>query len=327
MPTPNLFWVPGLGLIGVGGNATAARVAADLGTQTVQVMEWAEANGGFYPIKEDDLFDMEYWSLEQAKLGKAKPKALHGKAVLVTGGAGAIGLATSKAFKDQGANVFLVDRDQDALLEALEDLGADHSGIVVDLCTDEGPQHAIDAIVRRFGGIDILVSNAGAAWSKSMLEMDQETLRNSFELNFFSHQKIAQAAAKVMQTQGTGGEILFNVSKQAVNPGKDFGAYGLPKAATFFLVKQFALELGEMGIRVNGINADRIRSGLLTDEFIESRSKSRSISAENYMAGNLLKREVEARHVAEAFVALACAKRTTAHIMTVDGGNIEASLR
>lgn len=327
VPTPNLFWVPGLGLIGVGGNAAAARIAADLGTQTIQVMEWAEANGGFYPIKEDDLFDMEYWSLEQAKLGKAKPKPLQGKAVLVTGGAGAIGLATAKAFKDQGANIFLVDRDQDALIEAIGNLGMDHDGAVIDLCSAEGPQHAIDAIVRRFGGIDILVSNAGAAWSKSMLDMDQDTLRNSFELNFFSHQKIAQAAAKVMQTQGTGGDILFNVSKQAVNPGKDFGAYGLPKAATFFLVKQFALELGEMGVRVNGVNADRIRSGLLTDEFIESRSKSRNISAENYMAGNLLKREVEARHVADAFVALALAARTTAHIMTVDGGNIEASLR
>ncbi len=327
VPTPNLFWVPGLGLIGAGANASAARIAADLGTQTIQVMEWAEANSGFYPIKEDDLFDMEYWSLEQAKLGKAKPKPLQGKAVLVTGGAGAIGLATAKAFKDQGANIFLVDRDQDSLMTALGSLGMDHDGAVIDLCSAEGPQQAVDAMVRRFGGIDILVSNAGAAWSKSMLDMDQDTLRNSFELNFFSHQKIAQAAAKVMQVQGAGGQILFNVSKQAVNPGKDFGAYGLPKAATFFLVKQFALELGELGIRVNGVNADRIRSGLLTNEFIESRSKSRNISAESYMAGNLLKREVEASHVADAFVALALSARTTAHIMTVDGGNIEASLR
>jgi rhamnose utilization protein RhaD (predicted bifunctional aldolase and dehydrogenase)/NAD(P)-dependent dehydrogenase (short-subunit alcohol dehydrogenase family) len=327
VPTPNLFWVPGLGLIGSGANAAAARVASDLGVQTLQVMEWAEANGGFYPIKEDDLFDMEYWSLEQAKLGKAKPKPLQGKAVLVTGGAGAIGLATAKAFKAQGANIFLVDRDEENLANALGELGLDHDGMAIDICTECGAQQAVDAIVERFGGIDILVSNAGAAWSKSMLDMDQETLRNSFELNFFSHQKIAQAAAKIMQVQGIGGQILFNVSKQAVNPGKDFGAYGLPKAATFFLVKQFALELGELGIRVNGVNADRIRSGLLTEEFIESRSRSRNITSESYMAGNLLKREVEASHVADAFVALANAQRTTAHIMTVDGGNIEASLR
>ncbi|MCZ4274166.1 bifunctional aldolase/short-chain dehydrogenase [Maritalea porphyrae] len=327
LPTPNLFWVHGLGIIGVGSNAGAARIAADLGVQTVQVMEWAEGSGGFYPINEDDLFDMEYWALEQAKLGKAKPKAMLGKAVLITGGAGAIGLAAAKAFRDQGANIFLVDRDRDGLFAALNELGMDHDGAIVDLCSEDGPQTAVDAIVSRFGGVDVLVSNAGAAWSKSMLEMDQDTLRNSFELNFFSHQKIAQAVARVMQVQSTGGSILFNVSKQAVNPGKDFGAYGLPKAATFFLVKQFALELGELGIRVNGVNADRIRSGLLTDEFIASRSKSRNISAETYLSGNLLKREVEASHVAQAFVALALAPRTTAHIMTVDGGNIEASLR
>ncbi|WP_299349098.1 bifunctional aldolase/short-chain dehydrogenase [uncultured Maritalea sp.] len=327
VPTPNLFWVPGLGLIGVGSNASAARVAADLGAQTVQVMEWAEANGGFHPIEEDDLFDMEYWSLEQAKLGKAKPKPLQGKAVLVTGAAGAIGLATAVAFKEQGANVFLIDRDPQALEKAIEALGPDHGGAVIDLCSENGAQLSVEAAVNQFGGVDVLVSNAGAAWSKSMLEMDHDTLRNSFELNFFSHQKIAQAAAKVMIAQNTGGQILFNVSKQAVNPGKDFGAYGLPKAATFFLLKQLALELGEHGIRVNGVNADRIRSGLLTKEFIESRSASRNISAQNYMSGNLLKREVEARHVASAFVALAMADRTTAHVMTVDGGNIEASLR
>jgi NAD(P)-dependent dehydrogenase (short-subunit alcohol dehydrogenase family) len=121
--------------------------------------------------------------------------------------------------------------------------------------------------------------------------------------------------------------MLFNVSKQAVNPGRGFGAYGLPKAATFFLVRQLALELGGEGIRVNGVNADRIRSGLLTDDFIEKRAEARGVSTADYMAGNLLRAEVEATHVAEAFVALARADRTTAHVMTVDGGNIEAALR
>ena len=326
-PTPNVFWLPGLGLICAGANASAARIAADLGQQTMQVIEWAEANGGFYPIKENDLFDMEYWSLEQAKLGKAKPKSLQGKSVLVTGGAGTLALATAKVFKDQGANIFLIDINAENLDPAVASLGTDHDGAVLDLCSEDGPQKAVDAITKRFGGIDILISNAGAAWSKSMLDMDQETLRKSFELNFFSHQKIAQAAVKVMKQQAVGGQILFNVSKQAINPGKDFGAYGLPKAATFYLIKQLALEFGALGIRVNGINADRIRSGLLTDEFIKSRSKSRNISTEVYMSGNLLQREVKADHVANAFVALALSERTTAHILTVDGGNIEASLR
>ena len=326
-PTPNLAWIPGLGLIGIGTNAKAASIAADIGEQNLQVREWGEAAGGFFPIEEADLFDMEYWSLEQAKLGKGKPPKLTGSIVLVTGGAGAIGLATAKAFAKEGANIFLVDRNEDALAKALKQLGSGHGGVTCDLTAQGGATNAIDACLDRFGGLDILVSNAGAAWSGPMAEMSDETLRGSFELNFFSHHKLAQSAIKVMRDQGRGGQILLNVSKQAVNPGKGFGAYGLPKATSLFLVKQLALELGGEGIRVNGINADRIRSGLLTDDFIAERSNARGLDEASYMAGNLLQREVEAHHVGEAFVMLASSHRTTAHILTVDGGNIEASLR
>lgn len=326
-PVPNIAWIVGLGIVGIASTAAGARIAADLGEQTLQVMTWAEANGGFHPIGENDLFDMEYWSLEQAKLGKAKPRPLEGKVVLVTGGAGAIGMATAEAFKAQGASLFLVDLDAAALERSIAKLGQDHGSYAVNLVQTGSAESAVDACVARFGGLDILVSNAGAAWAHDMASMPDDTLRNSFELNFFAHHHMAQAATNVMKAQGSGGQFLFNVSKQAVNPGKNFGAYGLPKAATFFLVKQLALELGADGIRVNGVNADRIRSGLLTDAFIAERSKSRNLDAQSYMAGNLLKREVEARHVADAFVALALAERTTAHIMTVDGGNIEASLR
>jgi NAD(P)-dependent dehydrogenase (short-subunit alcohol dehydrogenase family) len=120
---------------------------------------------------------------------------------------------------------------------------------------------------------------------------------------------------------------LFNVSKQAVNPGKDFGPYGLPKAATLFLMKQYALDHGRDSIRSNAVNADRIRSGLLTEEMIAQRSKARGMSQSDYMNANLLGREVTAQDVADAFVYLATAEKTTAAILTVDGGNIEASLR
>ena len=191
------------------------------------------------------------------------------------------------------------------------------------------------ACAARFGGLDVLVSNAGAAITGDIATLDEQVLRGSFELNFFSHLAFSQAAIALFRAQAAGrgtrgaepGQILFNVSKQAVNPGKGFAAYGLPKATSFFLLRQLALELGPEGIRVNGINADRIRSGLLTPEMIAARSSARGIDAGTYMAGNLLKAEVEARHVAEAFVALARAERTTAHVMTVDGGNIEAALR
>ena len=325
--TPGLVWLAGAGVIGVGADAAAARIAGDIGQQTIRVMRDGEAAGGFRPIAEADTFDCEYWSLEQAKLGKGTPPPFRGRIVLVTGGAGAIGLATALAFKAQGATLFLVDRDQGALDAALAKLGRDHGGIAIDITAEGAARAATDACVRRFGGLDILIANAGAAMGGAMADLPDATLRGSFELNFFSHHHFAQEAVAVFRKQGRGGQILFNVSKQAVNPGKNFGAYGLPKAATMFLLRQLALELGPEGIRVNGINADRIRSGLLTDEMIAQRSAARKVDAATYMAGNLLGAEVEARHVADAFVMLARAERTTAHVLTVDGGNIEAALR
>ena len=172
-----------------------------------------------------------------------------------------------------------------------------------------------------------MISNAGNATSGLMLELDDKRLRKAFELNFFAHKSFAVEAAKIMKLQKRGGQILFNISKQAINPGSKMGAYGLPKATTMFLMRQLALELGNNKIRVNGINADRIRSGLLTDNFIKERSKSRGISEQVYMEGNLLQQEVEAKHVGQGFTALAQMKRTTGHVLTVDGGNTAAELR
>lgn len=326
-PLPNVVWLAPFGLIGIGADKHAARIAGDLAEQTLKVMELGEAAGGFYPIEAADTFDMEYWSLEQAKLGKSKPKPFAGKVVMVTGGAGAIGLATAQAFAADGANIMLVDRDETALATAKEALGSNHGSIALDITKSGASDVAVKACVTRFGGIDILVSNAGAAWTGSMADLSDDDLRKSFELNFFAHHAFAKSTMVVLETQGRGGQILFNVSKQAVNPGKNFGAYGLPKATTFFLLRQLALELGEQGIRVNGINADRIRSGLLDDAFISERAGARGVSEGAYMAGNILRLEVEAKHVANAFVALAMSERTTGHVMTVDGGNIEAALR
>jgi NAD(P)-dependent dehydrogenase (short-subunit alcohol dehydrogenase family) len=186
---------------------------------------------------------------------------------------------------------------------------------------------AFAEVVKRFGGVDIVVSNAGAAWQGRIGEVDEAVLRQSFELNFFAHQRVAQTAVKIMLAQKTGGSLLFNISKQAINPGPNFGPYGLPKAAAMMLMRQYAVDYGAEGIRSNGVNADRIRSGLLTDEMIAARSKARGVSEAEYMGGNLLGAEVRAEDVAQAFLALAKARRTTGHIETVDGGNIAAALR
>ena len=138
---------------------------------------------------------------------------------------------------------------------------------------------------------------------------------------------MAQNAVRLMRAQGLGGCLLFNASKQAVNPGADFGPYGLPKAATLFLSRQYAVDHGADGIRSNAVNADRIRSGIVTDDFIRQRAKARGVSEKEYMSGNLLQREVTADDVAQAFLHQALALKTTADVTTVDGGNIAAALR
>ena len=186
---------------------------------------------------------------------------------------------------------------------------------------------AFDRAVAVFGGVDIIVSNAGAAFEGAIGDIDDALLRKSFELNFFSHQNVAQNAVRLFRLQMTGGALLFNTSKQAVNPGPKFGAYGLPKAATLFLSRQYAIDYGAIGVRSNAVNADRIRSGLLTGDMIASRSKARGLSERDYMSGNLLGQEVTAEHVAQAFLHHALAERTTADVTTVDGGNIAAALR
>ncbi|KAJ55896.1 short-chain dehydrogenase [Actibacterium mucosum KCTC 23349] len=326
-PDPKHAWIEGIGLVGMGGNAKAASAAADLAEQNIRVRAVGEDAGGFYPLNEKDQFDCEYWSLEQAKMGKGTPPPFQGKVVMVTGGAGAIGLATAKAFAAKGANILLVDMDQGALDKSLESLGKWHATHAADITVSGAAEAAVQAAIAAFGGLDILVSNAGSATGGAMLDLDDAAFRKAFELNFFAHKNFATTAAKLMQTQGRGGQILFNISKQAINPGKNMGAYGTPKAATLFLMRQLTLELAGSGIRVNGMNADRIRSGLLTDDFIKERAAARGVSEETYMGGNLLGREVEARHVADGFVNLALMERTTGHVVTVDGGNTEAELR
>jgi rhamnose utilization protein RhaD (predicted bifunctional aldolase and dehydrogenase)/NAD(P)-dependent dehydrogenase (short-subunit alcohol dehydrogenase family) len=326
-PMPRVVLVPGVGLFGLGRSKKDARIAADLAEAAIATITDAEAVGRFEPLPESDLFDVEYWSLEQAKLGSAKELPLAGQVAVITGAAGAIGFATAQAFAAAGAEVALLDVDEAAAKAKAKAVGGAALGIRCDVTDAASVRDAFAAVSSGFGGVDIAVSNAGAAWQGRIGEVDEAVLRESFELNFYGHQRVAQAAVGIMRAQGTGGCLLFNVSKQAVNPGPDFGPYGLPKAATLFLVRQYALEYGSEGIRANAVNADRIRSGLLTEEMIASRSKVRGVSEEAYMRGNLLGREVAAEDVAQAFLAQALALKTTADVTTVDGGNIAAALR
>jgi rhamnose utilization protein RhaD (predicted bifunctional aldolase and dehydrogenase)/NAD(P)-dependent dehydrogenase (short-subunit alcohol dehydrogenase family) len=326
-PMPRVILVPGLGLFGLGRSARDARIAADIAQSNVETITDAEAIGRFEPVGEAELFDIEYWSLEQAKLGQSVDKALAGQIAVVTGGAGTIGLATARALSGAGAEVALLDIDAAAAQAAAKKLGGAALGIECDVTDQVAVRRAFDRVATHFGGVDIVVSNAGAASQGRIGEVDDAVLRRSFELNFFAHQTVAQNAVRIMRAQGTGGCLLFNVSKQAISPGPLAGPYGLPKAATLFLVRQYALEYGADGIRANAVNADGIRGGLLTPQFIEQRAAAYGITAAAYMSRNLLGREVTAEDVAQAFLHHAVALKTTADVTTVDGGNIAAVLR
>jgi rhamnose utilization protein RhaD (predicted bifunctional aldolase and dehydrogenase)/NAD(P)-dependent dehydrogenase (short-subunit alcohol dehydrogenase family) len=326
-PLPRVVLVPGLGLFGLGRSRKDAAIAADLAEAAVSTITDAEAIGHFESISEADMFDCEYWSLEQAKLGSAKELPLAGQIAAITGAGGGIGAAAAKAFAAAGAEVALLDVDAEKAAAVAKTIGGAAFAVACDVTDAASVDAAFAKVAERFGGIDIVVSNAGAAWQGRIGEVAEEVLRKSFELNFYGHQRVAQAAVRIMLAQGTGGCLLFNVSKQAVNPGPDFGPYGLPKAATLFLARQYAVDYGAQGIRANVVNADRVRSGLLTADMIAARSAARGVSEKGYMSGNLLGREVTADDVAQAFVAQALALKTTAGIATVDGGNIAAALR
>lgn len=326
-PVPRVVLVPGIGLFGLGKSASDAAIAADLAEIAVETITEAEAVGRYEALDESVLFDMEYWSLEQAKLGKSVEKPLARQVAVITGGGGTIGASTAQLFARNGAEVAVLDKQLEAAQGITKEIGGAALAIGCDVTDPHAVREAFDQVCERFGGVDIVVSNAGAAWQGPIGELDDETLRASFELNFFAHQTVAKNAVRIMKAQGTGGALLFNTSKQAVNPGKNFGAYGLPKAATLFLSRQYALEYGALGIRSNAVNADRIRGGLLTDEMVKSRAEQRGVSPEDYLAGNLLKREVEALDVAQAFLHLALSPKTTGAVLTVDGGNIAAALR
>ena len=322
--SPRVILVQNVGLFSVGDSLKASKIAGDLTETNARVISSVEETTKYKFIPEKDLFDVEYWSLEQAKVKKAK-KIFQGNVVVITGGFGAIGNATYKLFKSYGAEIVLLDYDTKKVIEMQSKIS--------DLCLhcDVRNKNSVRAAFKKineiYGGVDILISNAGTAIGGSIAEVDDKILRESFEDNFFSHQNCASETIKIMKKQNIQGCLLFNISKQSVNPGKNFGPYGLPKTALLSLCKQYAVDYGSLGIRSNGVNADRIRSGLLNDGMIKSRAKAREVSTDEYMRGNLLLNEVKAEDVAKAFFHLAVSKKTTGAVLTVDGGNIAASLR
>lgn len=255
----------------------------------------------------------------------APGRPLTGRRVAVTGAASGIGREVARVFTAAGAAVAALDINAEALTPLAAEPGC--LAVPCDVTDPSGVEQAFTAVAGGLGGLDILVSNAGSAGQGAIADLPMEVLRKSFELNFFGHQHVCQAAVKIFRRQGRGGTILFNISNQSVNPGKDFGPYGIPKAATMALMKQYAVDHGGEGIRVAGVNAGRIRTGLMTDAMIVERAAARGMSPKEYMSGNLLGVEVTATDVAETFLHLALMDKVNAAVITVDGGVMATSMR
>ena len=317
---PRIIFIPGFGLFGLGLTRNDSVIAADIAESFINTVRGAESIGKYKSLNESDVFDVEYWSLEQAKLSSSDNQPLVGNVVAITGGGGTIGNAIAHEFSKLGAEVAVLDLD-------FAGNEGSYFRLACDVTDPANVKQAFEKICKHFGGLDIVVSNAGAMYQGTMEDVSDETLRKSFEVNFFSHQTVMQNAVKIMKLQGVGGSLLLNVSKQAVNPGAEAGPYGIAKAATLALMRQYALEVGPYGIRVNAVNPDRIQSGLLTKEMIRSRASARGVDASEYLTENILGREVTAQDVALAFTHLALSQSTVANVATVDGGNIAAALR
>ena len=324
-PLPRVALVRGLGFFAAGPDAATAAAAADLMEASIDVIAGAEALSRFESLEELQIFDAEY-ALGEGPLGwDAESRPLAGQVAVVTGGAGAIGRATARAFHAQGAEVALIDLDLDGMRSFAQAIRA--LAIRCDVTDEKALAQAYERVCETFGGLDILVSNAGGTWQGRIGEVEEAELRQSFELNFFAHHRAAKAAVGIMLQQGTGGVLLFNTSRQAISPSAGAGPYGLPNAATLALVRQYAVDYGVDGIRANAVSAEGVRSGVLSEETIAKRALARGVSTEELLRDNLLHREVHADDVARAFVDLATAEKTTAAIVNVDGGNIASALR
>ncbi len=328
-PWPRIVLLPGFGACSIAATAREADVALDIYEHTVDVMTMAAEVGQYAPCSRSDLFDVEYWSLEQAKLKPTAPAPLARCVALVTGAASGIGKATAERLLAAGAHVAMVDHDFDTLVPAVETLAKGRKErvlmIVADVRDDNAIKGGFARTIGAWGGVDLVISNAGnAPEGKLHTKEGEAALRDSLEMNALSHARVAREAAAVMLAQGRGGCLLFNASKSAFNQGPGFGPYAVAKTALVALMRQYAVDLGPQAIRSNAVNADRIRTALFAGGVAESRAKARGVAVDDYFKANLLSREVTAEDVADAFVYLAQARATTGCVVTVDGGNAAA---
>jgi len=329
-PMPRVLLVPGYGIIGVGGDAKAAAIAADLAEHTILTKTAMAPLGTYQGLPELDLFDMEYWSLEQAKLGKKKPAELQGQVAVITGGGGAIGEGIARTLLDAGAAVALLDYKLDAAEAAAARLGGPVLAVAADVTDEASLREAMNQVCARFGGVDIVIPNAGVAHVASLAELTTADWQRVVAVNQTGVLHTLQVGAEVLRQQGQGGSIVLVSSKNVLAPGASFGAYSASKAGAHQLAKVAAMELAEEQIHVNMVCPDAVfrhgdnPSGLWATVGPD-RAKSRGLNEgeleEFYRQRNLLHAEVGAEDVGQAVLFFAARRTpTTGASLPVDGG-------
>ena len=335
---PAIVLVPGVGMFSFGADKQTARVAGEFYLNAINVMRGAEAISTYQPIPESEKFRIEYWELEEAKLRRRpKPKPLAGRIALVTGGGSGIGRATAQRLADAGACVVVADRDGASAQTVAAALGSDDDAVAVtaDVTSEADITAAFAAAALAFGGVDLVVNNAGLSISKPLAQTtvaDWDVLHDVMARGSFL---VSREAARVMTAQGMGGDIVYICSKNAIFAGPSNVAYGAAKADQAHQVRLLAAELGEHGIRVNGINPDGVvrGSGIFAGGWGASRAAVYGVPESElgafYAKRTLLGREVLPEHVAAAVLALCGGDLplTTGLLIPVDAGVAAAFLR
>ncbi|MEU2969681.1 bifunctional aldolase/short-chain dehydrogenase [Streptomyces ardesiacus] len=335
---PAIVLVPGVGMFSFGKDKQTARVAGEFYVNAINVMRGAEAVSTYAPIEESEKFRIEYWALEEAKLQRMpKPKPLATRVALVTGAGSGIGRAIARRLVDEGACVVVADLNAENAAEVAEELGGDDKAVAVtvDVTSEEQIADAFKAAVLAFGGVDLVVNNAGISVSKPLLETTAKDWDIQHDIMARGSFLVSREAARVMTAQELGGDIVYIASKNAVFAGPNNIAYSATKADQAHQVRLLAAELGEHGIRVNGVNPDGVvrGSGIFAGGWGAQRAAVYGVPEEKlgefYAQRTLLKREVLPEHVANAVFALTGGDltHTTGLHVPVDAGVAAAFLR